>query len=67
MIYLELIVGFLEIGLFSFGGAYGAIPAIFSRNNAGSPFPSERWINTTDVRAAVLCSCTTAAARSRDK
>ena len=28
MIYLELFVGFLEVGLFSFGGAYGAIPLI---------------------------------------
>ena len=28
MIILELLIGFLEIGLFSFGGAYGAIPLI---------------------------------------
>ena len=28
MILLELLTGFLEIGLFSFGGAYGAIPLI---------------------------------------
>ncbi|MCR5416736.1 MAG: chromate transporter [Pseudobutyrivibrio sp.] len=28
MIYLELIVGFLKVGLFSFGGAYGAISLI---------------------------------------
>ncbi|MCR5556809.1 MAG: chromate transporter [Butyrivibrio sp.] len=28
MIYLELFVGFLIVGLFSFGGAYGAIPLI---------------------------------------
>ncbi len=28
MILLELLIGFLEIGLFSFGGAYGAIPLI---------------------------------------
>lgn len=28
MIYLELILGFLEVGLFSFGGAYAAIPLI---------------------------------------
>ena len=28
MILLELLLGFLEIGLFSFGGAYGAIPLI---------------------------------------
>ena len=28
MILLELFLGFLEIGLFSFGGAYGAIPLI---------------------------------------
>ena len=28
MIYLELLLGFLEIGLFSFGGAYSAIPLI---------------------------------------
>ncbi len=28
MIFLELFVGFLEIGCFSFGGAYGAIPLI---------------------------------------
>lgn len=28
MIYLELIWGFLKVGLFSFGGAYGAIPVI---------------------------------------
>ena len=28
MIYLELLAGFLEIGCFSFGGAYGAIPLI---------------------------------------
>ncbi len=28
MIYLELFVGFLKVGCFSFGGAYGAIPLI---------------------------------------
>ncbi len=28
MIYLELLIGFLKIGIFSFGGAYGAIPLI---------------------------------------
>ncbi len=28
MIYLELMIGFLKVGLFSFGGAYGAIPLI---------------------------------------
>ena len=28
MIYLELLIGFLKIGLFSFGGAYAAIPFI---------------------------------------
>lgn len=28
MIFLELLVGFLKIGCFSFGGAYGAIPLI---------------------------------------
>jgi len=28
MIYLELFIGFLKVGLFSFGGAYGAIPLI---------------------------------------
>ena len=28
MIYLELLVGFLEVGCFAFGGAYGAIPLI---------------------------------------
>ncbi len=28
MIYLELFWGFLKVGLFSFGGAYGAIPVI---------------------------------------
>ena len=28
MIYLELLLSFLKIGLFSFGGAYGAIPLI---------------------------------------
>lgn len=28
MIYLELFLGFLEVGLFAFGGAYGAIPLI---------------------------------------
>ena len=28
MIYLDLFLGFLEVGLFSFGGAYGAIPVI---------------------------------------
>lgn len=28
MIYLELIFGFLRVGCFSFGGAYGAIPLI---------------------------------------
>ena len=28
MIHLELLAGFLEVGLFSFGGAYGAIPLI---------------------------------------
>lgn len=28
MIYLDLLIGFLKVGLFSFGGAYGAIPVI---------------------------------------
>ena len=28
MIYLELLFGFLRVGCFSFGGAYGAIPLI---------------------------------------
>ena len=28
MIYWELLVSFLRVGLFSFGGAYGAIPLI---------------------------------------
>ena len=28
MIYLELFLAFLEVGMFSFGGAYGAIPLI---------------------------------------
>ncbi len=28
MIYLELLIGFLKVGLFAFGGAYGAIPLI---------------------------------------
>lgn len=28
MIFLELFLGFLEVGCFSFGGAYGAIPLI---------------------------------------
>ena len=28
MIYLELLLSFLRVGLFSFGGAYGAIPLI---------------------------------------
>ena len=28
MIFLELLIGFLKIGLFSFGGAYAAIPLI---------------------------------------
>ncbi len=28
MIYLELFIGFLQVGMFSFGGAYGAIPLV---------------------------------------
>ena len=28
MIYLDLLIGFLEVGMFSFGGAYAAIPLI---------------------------------------
>ena len=28
MIYLELFLGFLKVGFFAFGGAYGAIPLI---------------------------------------
>ena len=28
MIYFELLIGFLKVGLFAFGGAYGAIPLI---------------------------------------
>lgn len=28
MIYLDLFLGFLKVGIFSFGGAYGAIPLI---------------------------------------
>ena len=28
MIYIDLLIGFLEVGLFSFGGGYAAIPLI---------------------------------------
>ena len=28
MIYIDLLVGFLKVGLFAFGGAYGGIPLI---------------------------------------
>ncbi len=28
MIYFDLLIGFLKVGLFAFGGAYGAIPVI---------------------------------------
>ena len=28
MVYFELLAGFLKVGVFSFGGAYGAIPLI---------------------------------------
>ena len=28
MIYINLLIGFLKVGLFAFGGAYGAIPLI---------------------------------------
>ena len=28
MIFLDLFLGFLKVGLFSFGGAYSAIPLI---------------------------------------
>ena len=28
MIYWDLLIGFLKVGLFAFGGAYGAIPLI---------------------------------------
>ena len=28
MIYFDLFIGFLKVGLFAFGGAYGAIPLI---------------------------------------
>ena len=28
MIYLDLLIGFLKVGCFSFGGAYAAIPLI---------------------------------------
>ena len=28
MIYLDLLIGFLKVGCFAFGGAYGAIPLI---------------------------------------
>ena len=28
MIWLELFIGFFKVGLFAFGGAYGAIPLI---------------------------------------
>ena len=28
MIYFDLLIGFLKVGLFAFGGAYGAIPLI---------------------------------------
>ena len=28
MIYIDLFLGFLKVGLFSFGGAYAAIPLI---------------------------------------
>ncbi|MGX8685044.1 MAG: chromate transporter, partial [Lachnospiraceae bacterium] len=28
MIFFDLLIGFLKVGLFAFGGAYGAIPLI---------------------------------------
>ena len=28
MIYINLVIGFLKVGCFAFGGAYGAIPLI---------------------------------------
>ena len=34
MIYLDLFLGFLKVGCFAFGGAYGAIPVSYTHLRA---------------------------------
>ena len=41
MIYLQLFLSFLQIGMFSFGGGYAAMPLI-----QGLPITGFRWRNS---------------------
>ena len=50
MIYLELFLGFLTVGLFSFGGAYGAIPLIRDVVN------SYDWLNEETMMDMIAVS-----------
>ncbi len=45
MIYIELVLAFLKIGLFSFGGAYGAIPLIQETAAANGWADAEMFAN----------------------
>ena len=50
MIYLELFVAFLKVGLFSFGGAYGAIPLI------RDVVLSHRWLSDDNLTYMIAVS-----------
>lgn len=52
MIYLELLLSFLKIGLFSFGGAYGAIPLIRDAVIANGWADSEMFANLVALSEA---------------
>ena len=45
MIYLKLFLSFLQIGLFSFGGGYAAMPLIQEQVVTQHDFPDDTWAN----------------------
>ena len=50
MIYLELLWGFLKVGFFAFGGAYGAIPLI------SHVIPSYGWLSDDELTYMIAVS-----------
>ena len=59
MIYIELVLAFLKIGLFSFGGAYGAIPLIQETAAANGWADAEMFANLVALSETIpgaLCA-----------
>ena len=51
MIYLELFLSFLQIGLFSFGGGYAAMPLI-----QGQVVNGHHWLSMTEFTDLITIS-----------